>query len=302
MRKICFAIFSLLAVSKIANAQENTERKIDANFQKAGIEQFTSDLSLKTGYTFYYDPAVFDSLKVTLNVTGKPISTILDMAFSNTNFHYTIIKQQVFFTKGRALNPGLPKGLFGDTSAGFDKQAAAIAAYTDENEQKAPDATIENKVYEIGIKTNNIKPGMATISGYLRDIKSGEPVIGASIYNAATKSGVTTDQFGYYTFSLPRGRQTLTIKALSMKDTRRKIILYSSGKLNIELQEEVTTLKEVKISVEKVANVRNAELGINRLDIKSIKQTPTVFGESDVLRVVLTLPGVQSGRRSHYRL
>ncbi len=79
-----------------------------------------------------------------------------------------------------------------------------------------------------------------------------------------------------------------------MKDTRRKIILYSDGKLNIELQEQVTSLKQVTISAEKVANVRSVEMGVNKLDIRSIKQIPTAFGEADVLRVVLTLPGVQT--------
>src|SRR5207342_3024383 len=58
--------------------------------------------------------------------------------------------------------------------------------------------------------------------------------------------------------------------------------------------EQVVSLKEVKISAEKVANVRSIELGVAKLDIKSIKQVPAVFGEADVLRVVLTLPGVTS--------
>jgi outer membrane receptor protein involved in Fe transport len=294
MRKICFVTFSLLAIFKIAHAQQNTAGSIDANFQHADVEQFTNDLSIKTGYTFYYDPAVFDSLRVTLKVTGKPIETILEIAFNNTKFRYTIINQQVFLTKGSVIKPALHTGFFDDKPAGAAKQPAVITTYADENEEKVPLATIENKVYDIGIKTNSIKPGNAILAGYLRDIKSGEPVIGASIYNTATKSGVATDQFGYYSFSMPRGRQTLSIKALGMRDTRRKIILFGDGKLNIELQEEVTALKEVKISVEKVANVRSTELGVSRLDINSIKQTPTVFGESDVLRVVLTLPGVQS--------
>ncbi len=61
------------------------------------------------------------------------------------------------------------------------------------------------------------------------------------------------------------------------------------------MQEQVTSLKEVKISADKVANVRSVELGVTRLDIKSIKQVPAVFGEADVLRIVLTLPGEQSG-------
>jgi len=79
-----------------------------------------------------------------------------------------------------------------------------------------------------------------------------------------------------------------------MRDTHRQFILYTDGRLNIEMQEQVTTLKEVKISADKVANVRRSEMGVNKLDIKSIKQVPAVFGEADILRVVLTLPGVQS--------
>ncbi|MDB5158645.1 MAG: TonB-dependent receptor, partial [Mucilaginibacter sp.] len=92
----------------------------------------------------------------------------------------------------------------------------------------------------------------------------------------------------------PRGRQTLIIHGIGMRDTKRQVILYSDGRLNIEMQEQITSLKEVKISEDKVANVRSTEMGVNKLDIRSIKQVPAVFGEADILRVVLTLPGVQS--------
>ncbi|MGI4805057.1 MAG: TonB-dependent receptor plug domain-containing protein, partial [Janthinobacterium lividum] len=85
-----------------------------------------------------------------------------------------------------------------------------------------------------------------------------------------------------------------SVRGIGMHDARRQLLLYSSGSINIEMQEQITTLKEVQISADKVANVRSAELGVNRLDIKSIKQVPAVFGEADVLRVILTLPGVQS--------
>jgi outer membrane receptor protein involved in Fe transport len=275
-------------------AQQATVKLISCSFQKVTIEQFAEDLESKTGYHFYYDPAQFDSLRVTLNVSEKPLETILDMALGNKDFHYTIIKQQVFLTKGKILKPHLVAGFFNSIPGNKPKQPGAVADYTDEKEKKIPEATTENKTYEIGIKTNEIKPGNATIAGYLRDIKSGEPIISASIYSSASKIGASTDQFGYFSMTLPRGRQTLSIKALGMKDTWRKIILYSDGKLNIELQESVTSLKEVKISAEKVVNVRSVEMGVNKIDVKSIKQIPTAFGEADVLEVVLTLPGVQS--------
>jgi outer membrane receptor protein involved in Fe transport len=294
MKKLYLLLFFFLVILKSSFAQQGEEKTISVNFQQAKIEQFVRDLESKTGYHFYYDPMQFDSVKFTLQATDKSLKNVLDIAFQNTAFRYAITKQQqVFLTRGRVIVPELAAGFFNTQPVAASKNTT-VADYTDEKTQKAPVATTENKIYEIGIKTNHIKEGTASLAGYIRDAKTGETIIGASIYNSETKVGIATDQFGYYSLTLPRGPQTLIIKGLGMKDTRRKIILYSDGKLNIDLQEQVTSLKEVKISAEKVANVRSVQMGVNKLDLKSIKQVPTVFGEADVLRVVLTLPGVQS--------
>ena len=284
----CFAIFS-----NLCSAQDVSKKKISVNFQQTPMAQFVSDLETKTGYHFYYTPAQFDSLKVTLQLDDQPLEVVLNAAFQKTDFHFSIIDQNVFLTKGRQVSTSLAPGFF-NTQPTNAPQVNAVTDYTVETHAKVAEATTENKVYEIGIRTNTIKAGTATLAGYVRDIKTGEAIIGASIYNPDSKIGISTDQFGYYTLTLQRGHQTLIIKGLGMKDTRRKIILYSDGKLNIEMQEQVTSLKEVTISAEKVANVKSVEMGVNKLDIKSIKQIPTAFGEADVLRVVLTLPGVQS--------
>ncbi|MDB5148208.1 MAG: TonB-dependent receptor, partial [Mucilaginibacter sp.] len=300
MKKIYFLSFWFLIFIKLCHAQQGQVKSISVNFQQATIEQFVTELEAKSGYRFFYDPMQFDSLKITLQVTDKPIETILGQAFKNTGFNFTITKQQqVFLTKGREIQTGLAVGYFGITAANATAAninvSPANADYSsNDKDKKIPEATTENKLYEIGIKTNTIEPGTATLSGYVKEAKSGESVTGASIYVTNTKTGVATDQFGYFTIKLPKGRQVLSVRGIGMRDTRRQIILYSDGKIIIEMQEQITSLKEVKISAEKVANVRNVQLGVNRLDIKSIKQVPTVFGEADILRVVLTLPGVQS--------
>ncbi|MFI5136478.1 MAG: carboxypeptidase-like regulatory domain-containing protein [Sphingobacteriales bacterium] len=286
----CFAIFS-----RVGFAQKKEVKLVSANFQQATIAQFVADLESKTDYHFFYDAAQFDSLKVTLRMTDKPLTSILDTAFSNTSYHYAIVNHQIFLTKGRNIKTELASG-FIETPANNQQatQNPAIVDYTDDRDKKVPEATTENKVYEIGVKTNVIKPGNALLSGYVQNIKSGEAVVGASIYVASTKTGVATDQFGYFTITLPRGRHLLNIRGMGMRDTHRQIIIYTDGMLNIEMQEQVNRLKEVKISADKVANVRGVELGITRLDIKNIKEIPAVFGEADILRVVLALPGVTS--------
>ena len=295
MGKFYLIFFTLVSLSLLAKAQQSSQL-IDVDYKQASVSQVTSDLKSKTGYQFYYDPVQMDSLRVTLTLTQKALSVVLDKAFENTVYHYFVTDDhEVILTKNLKVTADLAPGIFNNSPAQPTTAAApaTVVDYSEEKTTKVAEATTENKLYEIGLRTTNMN-GTANLAGYVKNAKSGEGIIGASVYNPDTKIGIATDQFGYFSLTLPKGRQTLVIKGLGMKDTRRKIVLYSDGKLNIEMQEQVTSLKEVKISAEKVANVRSVEMGVNKLDIKSIKQIPTAFGEADVLRVVLTLPGVQS--------
>lgn len=296
--KIFYTLIIVLLSASLVTAQNARVKTISVNFQQAGTVQFVKDLELKTGYHFYYNSAQFDSLKVTLQLNDKTLNEILNTVFRNTVYHYTIVpaKMWVFLTRDKEIHPLVAAGYFTPKPGQItiNNNTAPVTDLTATVNKPAIESTIENKLYEIGIKTNEVKPGNATISGYVKEIKSGDAIAGASIFVANTKTGVVSDKFGYYTLSLPRGRQQLIVRAIGMKDTRRQLMLYTDGELNIELQDQVTRLKEVKISADKVANVRGVELSVNRLDIKNIKQVPQVFGEADVLRVVLTLPGVQS--------
>ena len=198
MKKTYLLSFCLIVLLGVSYGQSGNTKLFSVNFQQASIAQVVTDIESKSSYHFYYDPAQFDSLKVTLQVTDKPLATILDMAFDKTGFHFAITaQQQVFLTKGRQIKVELAPGFTEAAVANAPKQAA-VADYTDEADKKVPDATTENKLYEIGIRTNNIKAGNSTISGYIRNIKSGEAIVGASIYLPTTKTGVATDQFGYF--------------------------------------------------------------------------------------------------------
>jgi len=291
MKKAILAFYIVCSLS-FAYAQ-NSVRLIDVDFKQAGISQIVTDLKLKTGFTFYYDPVQLDSLKVTLTVNQKPLTVVLDKIFENSPYHYVITGQdEVILTKNSRIVTELAAGFF-DNKPGQENQPAVLPDFAGTDQKKTVAATSENKIYEIGAR-NNLTKGNVTLAGYIRNVNSGEPIIGASIYEPVTKTGAGTDQFGYYSINLPRGRHTLVIKAAGMRDARRQIALYTSGALNIQMQEQVISLKEVKVSAEKVANVRSVEMGVAKIDIKSIKQIPTVFGEADILRVVLTLPGVQT--------
>jgi hypothetical protein len=220
MKKIYFLSFCFLILMKVGNAQQTAAKTISVDLQQATIWQFVTDIEAKTGYHFYYEPTLFDSLKITVKVDNKPVEVVLDAAFKNTAFRYAITADKlVFLTKGREIQPALAAGFLGvkPTAATAQKTnvTTTVAEFTDQKDKAIPEATTENKLYEIGNKTNTIGPGNATLSGYVRDSKSGEAVIGGSIFVTNTKTGVATDQFGYFTISLPKGRQILSIRGLA---------------------------------------------------------------------------------------
>jgi len=130
--------------------------------------------------------------------------------------------------------------------------------------------------------------------GYVRDIRTGEALVGAAVYLEEPSIGTVTDQYGYYSLQLPLGRHTLLVSSAGMKNTRRLILLHSDGKLNIEMEEFIPNLIAATVVAEKRSNIRALQMGVERINIRTIKQMPAVLGETDVLRAVLTLPGVTS--------
>ncbi len=304
MKQLYLVIFCCLFFYKVTSGQGANSKLIDVSYQQARIAQVVTDIESKTAYHFYYDPKVFDTVRITLQANQQTVAHILDMAFANTAFKYAITDQQeILLTKGRAVQTTLADGFFGQrprpgqAAAGggaVGSQASTQAFGADEKEQTVAEATIENKTYDIGIKTNTIGTGSATIAGYVKDIKTGEPITGANLYVPDIKIGAQTDAFGFFSLTMPKGRHNITVRALGSRDTHRQIILYSDGKLNIDLQEQIQTLREVKIAGEKIANVSSLQMGVAKMDIKTIKEIPAVFGEADILRAILVLPGVQS--------
>ena len=296
MRRYCkWIAVPLLFIFCSARGQD--KKLISGDFQGMSFEQFAQAIEAKTDYHFYFNSAQLDTFSVTLSVTQKPLYAILGQLFLHTEFHYAIDAQNnVFIVRRFKIETSLPNDFFARKKNIADTASNFITTdYTEEDKQNDKlKSSLENKLYEIGIKTNTIKQGNATVAGYIRDMKTGEAIIGAAIYIDNPPIGVTTDQFGYFSFTLPRGRHVLKITSVGMKDTKRQVMLYSDGKLNIELQEFISSLKVVTVISEKTSNIKGLQMGVERLNIKTIKQVPVVFGEADVLRAVLALPGVTS--------
>lgn len=296
MRKLLALLLIFITASPAMNAQENQLPVISLSLDSASIAQVSGQLALKTGFTFYYDEQQFDSLRFSINVRNQPLNRILESIFENSGFSYSIDHQNnVFFLRGRPIRTDLPAGFFGRKFSASDSVRSILANTQQTDSAQQTGTKLENKLYEIGRKGTDISSGKATIAGVIKDDKTGEALPGVSVFVEGKEAiGIASDQNGFYSLTLPRGRHTINIQSRGKEDTRRHIMLYTDGKLDISMHDRIISLRAVTISSRKSTNVSNVQLGVERLNIKAIKQTPTVFGEADILKVVLTLPGVKS--------
>ncbi len=134
-----------------------------------------------------------------------------------------------------------------------------------------------------------------TLSGYIKDAKNGEDLIGASLFIKELKSGTNTNAYGFYSITLPKGTYTVLISYLGYKSTLQQLDLSQNITQNFALEDESIKTDEVVISERrKDENVQAVQMSMNRLTIEQMKKIPVLFGEVDVIKNIQQLPGVQS--------
>lgn len=283
-------LLALLLVFSVVEAFSQQGETVTVDVERVPFEQFVTQIEKQSPFKFYYRKEWVDTVKISAHAVNQNIADVLQGALRDTELKFTIYQHSVFITKERAILTELPSDYFENRKASpqrieFD--------YSDYEKREKKQRSLEEKVYTIGLSDGNSQ-GTVTLAGYVTNASSGEPIIGASLLIEGLSIGVASDMNGFYSLPLPKGKHSLIISSLGMKSTKRKLTVLSNGKLNIELEEEITPLKEVVIESDRDEKVLSLKLGTEKLDIKTMKQMPSILGEVDVLKVILTLPGVQS--------
>lgn len=134
-----------------------------------------------------------------------------------------------------------------------------------------------------------------TLSGYVKDERSGETLVGVNVFNKENKQqGAATNNYGFYSLTLPKGVYNIKFSFVGFQDKEVKVDLNADQTLNVGITEGVELQEVVVTAQEKDKNVTRTEMGTVTLPIDNIKKTPVLFGEADVLKVIQLLPGVKS--------
>ena len=269
---------------------------VDIPAGSATFYSIVDALEEQTGYRFFFKKEWVDSLHYDLSFSKEPLDKVLDALVEGSKLNYYIDNEQVFITHDVRIitNPKLAELLEvrpSEIQTNVEKGLVFAREYRSGNTQGLD---LDHQVFEIGDRQKLIAGSRVTIAGYVKEWGSGEPVTGVLVYSEKPLVTATTDGTGFYSITLPVGKNKLIFQLVGMKPAQRNLVIFSDGQLNVEMDVDVTALQEVVIESNRGANVQNVQMGIAKIDVADIKNVPIVLGERDIMKVATTLAGIQT--------
>jgi hypothetical protein len=285
MKKIL--IILLLLISLYDLTAQKTQVLITGSFNDVPLKSFIEDLERQYDLRFFYKDISIAGIRVTADFPGVSLKTCLETILGKTALNFTILGNYLVVIYGGSSVKDLFRGEYAvpDTTAERNPRPEELSR--EELRQ------LQYKILNIGTP-GRIKSGTATLSGYLKNFETGEPVAGGNIYISTTQKGATSDANGFYKINLPIGNQIVSFSCLGMQPTNRNINLYSDGRLDVEMEVKMNVLEGAEIVGQGEGKVGRMHIGTEKMEIVTIKSIPTLLGESDVVKSVLILPGVVS--------
>lgn len=134
-----------------------------------------------------------------------------------------------------------------------------------------------------------------TVSGFTYDISSGETLPGANIFNYISGIGTAGNNYGFYSITLPGGSNVLTASFVGYSSETKSFELRSDTVINFNLQGSFQ-LAQVNIESDYIhEGLYTTNMGTTIIPIEEIKQTPALLGETDLVKSIQMLPGIQGG-------
>jgi hypothetical protein len=289
-----YFICILLVLKAVNSLPQDIDIRVDRNFDGLPFASLVTYVEENYEYKFFFRDEWTDSLKVNQPSGVWRLTDILSATFGSSGISYFIINNNIILTRDYIIKTSI-KEVY-DTA----DIAAATAGSPVEPETPPPgrseplSSEATEDIIKIGSPALNGSGRTATMSGFIKEVTTGEPVIGCVVYIDDLQQGVISDVNGHYIINVPRGEHRITLHSLGKEDITKEIIVYSDGTMNFQMEEKLIQLSGVVVTASKFHNVAGVQLGMDKLEIKTIKQIPTTLGETDIIKTAILLPGVQT--------
>lgn len=246
----------------------------------------------KAGCNLYFSTPWADTLTLVFSDEKVPLDSILQKTLNKAGLVYEELwSGRIFIFQESEKKARLNITYVDPSDYQLPKKELLTENFGGEAQEKNNG---QGKTVVIGRPGLRIKGENAIITGIVRSGATGEPVIGGVITVDDAKNPVTTDVNGVYTIPVKPGVHTIRFHSLGMNDVVISLQVYSDGRLDIQMEESVTELKDIVIVAERGKNITGLQMGIEKLDAKTIRQLPVLLGETDIMKAALLLPGVQT--------
>lgn len=290
MQNKLFAIITFLLISTTIFGQNNLN--ITVSFRNTPLKDAVLQVETLSGKTFYFDDSWLAGHFVTKTFENESLQKVLNTIFENTNINFVLQDEKVILVNNTYVYTQLPANFFNLNTPEEAGGEADNNAPIFQEEYVASGEVHTRKLVTIGKQRPNDANSSYTLSGIIKNAKTGEPLQNLSVYTLDKTKYAVTDSRGYFSIRLPSGLNKLETNLLGFETIRQDVLIYGDGTLNVELTESTQSLDEVVVKSNKDANVRDAVVGVTHIDIESIKTIPLVLGERDILKVATTLPGI----------
>jgi hypothetical protein len=280
-----------LICSSFIGAQTK-DSNISLNFKNQHIREVLVEIEKETGYKFFFEENWLDLNNISGDYSQAKLSNILDDLFKETSINYFIKGDRVILTQGSVIYDKLADGFLDikkDKSlVEEDQQPTNPIFYV--NTTKKTDAV---ETILIGKEDKKSRQNSYQIKGRVIS-KQGEPISGLNVIIPGLNSGTVTDIDGNYTIKLKKGVNLIEMQGIGVANLRKRLVVYSDGVLNFELEKSFEQLGEVVIEANARDNIKSALTGVENINVSEIKTIPLVLGERDILKVATTLPGIST--------
>ena len=290
MKKLIYIILFVVLIFD-ANAQEN---KLSLQFEQILFRKLADTIEKTIPVKIYYSNTWVDTLSLHINARDESLNSLLNKTIAKNGLSFIITDDnKIILSKGYTIKTNFRKEYLEYLERNQTKADTAVYSMpVPKTEEKRSNE--EYSVFKIGNPSGQSNNGKVVLSGTITNPQTGEPLVGVIVYAGKLKVGAVTNNVGFYSIELPKGQYQIEFRMVGMRQTIRNIIIYSDGILNIEMAENTNQLNEVVVSANRENIVRNVKMGIEKINIKMLKQIPMGMGEVDLFKSSLLLPGVQS--------
>ena len=138
------------------------------------------------------------------------------------------------------------------------------------------------------------KPQYYTLSGFISDKSTGESLIGATVFAHGKSIGISTNEFGFYSIYLPKGKHKLEYSYIGFSPEITNVDINKNKKRDVRLMDMPNNLPEVIIEMPTIDILQRKIPGKKEILKSELNNMPEFGSSSGLIKGLQAHPGVKT--------